>query len=82
MFEGDALIDQAAVLQAWEALLQRDHGLVQPALQNHPQLAPLVPDGRAITVRCITHRSEQGFKILCATLEIPSERQPSDKRET
>jgi len=81
MFEGDALPDQDAVIGAWEALLQRDHALVQPALQNHPQLAPLVPDGRAITVRCITRRCEHGIAILCATLEIPAERKPSDKRE-
>ncbi|MEH6661502.1 MAG: sugar-transfer associated ATP-grasp domain-containing protein [Parasphingorhabdus sp.] len=82
MFEGDALPDQEAVIGAWEALLQRDHALVQPALQNHPQLAPLVPDGHAVTVRCITRRCEQGFAILCATLEIPAERKPADKRET
>jgi hypothetical protein len=82
MFEGDPLPDKDAVIQAWEALLQRDHGLVQPALANHPHLAPLVPDGRAITVRCITLRSEQGIAILCASLEIPAERKASDKRES
>lgn len=82
MFEGDALPDQDAVIGAWKALLQRDYGVVQPALQNHPQLAQLVPDGRAITVRCITRRNGQDIAILCATLEIPVERKPSDKRET
>lgn len=82
MFEGDALPDQSAVVGAWEALLQRGDGLVQPALQNHPQLAQLVPDGRAITVRCITHRRGNGLDILCATLEIPTERKPSDRHET
>ncbi|WP_164088962.1 sugar-transfer associated ATP-grasp domain-containing protein [Sphingorhabdus sp. YGSMI21] len=80
-FEGDPLPDRRSVMAAWEALLQLDIGLVQPALQNHPQLAPLVPDGRAITVRCITRRSEQGSSILSATLEIPTMRKPSDKRD-
>lgn len=81
MFEGDALPDQQSVTAAWDALMQRDHALIQPALQNHPQLAPLVPDGRAVTVRCITRQNGQDIAILCASLEVPTERSPTDKHE-
>ncbi|WP_321325285.1 sugar-transfer associated ATP-grasp domain-containing protein [uncultured Parasphingorhabdus sp.] len=82
MFEGEALPDQQSVIAAWESLLERDHALVQPALQNHPQLAPLVPDGRAITVRCITFQDGRDIAIMCASLEIPAERKPSDRPDT
>lgn len=80
LFEKHALPDQAAVIAAWNALLRRGEALVQPALPNHPLLIPLAPDGRTITVRCITERGKGTSSILCTSIEIPLKRRAGDNR--
>lgn len=75
--QGKALPDSVSVEQAWQGLLQRGAALVQPCLENHPQLMPLAWQDEVITVRFISQwvmaddSSRQGLTCQCATLEVP-----------
>jgi hypothetical protein len=68
---GQPLTTTARVEAAWRALLDRDDGLVQPCLANHPALAPLAHESAAITLRCITRQASGRITGLCAMLGIP-----------
>ncbi|MCA9051853.1 MAG: hypothetical protein KDA89_24110 [Planctomycetaceae bacterium] len=69
---GEHLPDAEAVNRAWLELLNLDDALVQPALLNHPQLAPLAVGDDAITVRYITRREGTVCDCLNASLEVPA----------
>lgn len=79
-FGGASLPDAAAVEAAWRNLLAQDTALVQPYLENHPDLAPLAYNRETITVRFIsqwdTEPGEGGAACSClsATLEVPAGR--------
>ena len=70
-FSGQPLTTSAAVEAAWRALLNRDDGLVQQGLANHPALAPLACEDAAITLRYITEQKQGHITGLCAMLGIP-----------
>lgn len=71
-FQGQNLSDSAAVEKTWRALLQRDEGLIQPLLSNHPLLAAMVEGDEAITVRYISQFENLSLTCLSATLEVPT----------
>lgn len=71
-FTGRPLPDTPAVETAWQQLLTLDDALVQPLLQNHPDLAHLAHDGReTITLRLITDWQQNQPRPLWPLLEVP-----------
>ena len=80
-FAGQPLADTEALLAAWRALLDLDDALIQPSLNNHPDLAPLAYNEEAITVRYISQWADQEregecpvpMRLTClnAVLEVP-----------
>ncbi|MGZ8158159.1 MAG: sugar-transfer associated ATP-grasp domain-containing protein [Methylobacter sp.] len=81
-FQGQNLADSAAVEKAWQALLQRDEGLIQPLLSNHPLLAAMAEGDEAITVRYISQYENLSLACLSATLEVPAGLHPQTRRMT
>jgi hypothetical protein len=79
-FSGASLPDAAAVEAAWRSLLVQDNALIQPYLENHPDLAPLAYNRETITVRFISQwytdpgEDAAACRCLCATLEVPAGR--------
>ncbi|TRW91953.1 sugar-transfer associated ATP-grasp domain-containing protein [Candidatus Methylobacter oryzae] len=79
-FSGASLPDAVAVEVAWRQLLAEDSALIQPYLENHPDLAPLAYNKETITVRFISQWDadpDKGLSIcrcLSATLEVPAGR--------
>lgn len=84
-FGGASLPDTEAVKVAWRSLLWRsllaqDSALIQPYLENHPDLAPLAYNRETITVRFISQwRTDPGEDAavcycLSAELEVPAGR--------
>jgi hypothetical protein len=69
---GEPLPDVRAVSQAWRGLLEYDDALIQPALRNHPRLAPMSVSDDAITVRYITRVDGVDSDCLSSTLEVPA----------
>lgn len=57
---------------AWRELLALDDALVQPCLDNHPELARLSDDDDAITVRFISQWHEGRPACLTSSLELPA----------
>ncbi|MGZ5000897.1 MAG: hypothetical protein ACXV7F_11395 [Methylomonas sp.] len=79
-FGGASLPDATAVEAAWRSLLAQDSALIQPYLENHPDLAPLAYNRETITVRFISQWDADPGKgvVVCrclsATLEVPAGR--------
>ncbi len=84
-FGGASLSDVAAVDAAWRRLLAQDSALIQPYLENHPDLAPLAYNREAITVRFISQwdvgpcEGAAACRCLNATLEVPAGRTDNGK---
>jgi hypothetical protein len=70
--EGRQLKSLTEVESAWRELLALDDALIQPFLDNHPELARLSDGDDAITLRFISHRHEGRLTCLNATLELPA----------
>ncbi len=79
-FEGQPLDDTRQVERAWRELLRIDDALIQPHLENHPALKPMIDGSEAITVRLISQWSGDAPACLGATLEIPAGRAPEGER--
>lgn len=79
-FSGASLPDAVAVEAAWRELLVQDSALIQPYLENHPDLAPLAYNKETITVRFISQwyndpdKGASACRCLSAELEVPAGR--------
>ncbi len=81
-FDGKELTDRGAVERAWQFLQSLDDVLIQPCLENHPDLAPLAVGDDAITVRYISRIMREAAVGLSATLEIPAGTHPRHHQPT
>lgn len=64
---------EPATVETLRIAMMKDDFLVQPLLENHPDLARLCCTDDAVTVRVITeHCTTRGTRSRCATLEIPA----------
>ncbi len=72
VYKGPALDTSETVEAAWKKLLNLDDVLIQPLLQNHPDLENLSAESDAITLRFISRRNAGMLDCLSAILEIPA----------
>ena len=68
--DGTPLDDDPAVEAAWRALLMLDDALIQPALIDHPEIAPVSASGELTTIRCITRLEAGSPRPWNAVLEV------------
>jgi hypothetical protein len=77
-FTGKPLSTASAIQAAWNELLQLDQAIIQPYLQNHPLLKPLLSIDELITFRFISQwqqreksTAKDRLSYLSAVMEIP-----------
>jgi hypothetical protein len=73
-FNGEEMEAMEQVFLAWSVLAGKGAVLIQPLLENHADLAGLAAEHVALTVRVITQCIDGKISLMCASLEVPEDK--------